>query len=115
MWKYSTKKGGEELEWYNIIITVGAVIGALITIKKVVIPIINFVKRIINTLEKIDKMEEHSQENYLGIKRLTVMSSDMPLGERICAARDYIKHGGNGDVKKFAKEHLHVDDVIEEE
>lgn len=103
------------MEWYNVIITAGAVVGALFTIKKIADCIAAFVKKISNAVEKINKMEEHSRENYLGIKRLTVMSSDMPLGERICAARDYIKYGGNGEVKQYAKEHLHIDDVIEEE
>ncbi|MEE0968245.1 MAG: hypothetical protein U0M06_02590 [Clostridia bacterium] len=59
----------------------------------------------------IEELKRHSRENYLGIKRLTVMSHDMPLGERIIAGHDYIKAGGNGDVKNYCKEELHINDI----
>lgn len=59
----------------------------------------------------IKELKEHSKENYLGIKRLTVMSHDMPLGERIVAGHDYIKAGGNGDVKHYCEETLHINDI----
>ena len=36
---------------------------------------------------------------YLCILRLTIMSEEMPLEERIAAGDKYIKHGGNGAVK----------------
>lgn len=59
----------------------------------------------------IKELKEHSRENYLGIKRLTVMSHDMPIGERIVAGHDYIKAGGNGDVKHYCEEELHINDI----
>lgn len=61
--------------------------------------------------EDIQELKEHSKENYLGIKRLTVMSHDMPIGERIVAGHDYIKAGGNGDVKHYIVDELHVNDI----
>lgn len=61
--------------------------------------------------EDIKELKQHSKENYLGIKRLTVMSRDMPLGERIIAGHDYIKAGGNGDVKHYCEDELHINDI----
>ncbi len=59
--------------------------------------------------EKVDKLAVHSEENYLGLLRLTVMSEEMPISERIIAGKKYIDFGGNGDVKKyyesFVREH----------
>lgn len=59
----------------------------------------------------IKELKEHSKENYLGIKRLTVMSPYMPFGERIVAGHDYIKSGGNGDVKHYCEEELHINEI----
>lgn len=42
---------------------------------------------------------EHENENYMNILRLTIMSEEMPLSERIAAGDKYIKDGGNGEVK----------------
>jgi len=36
---------------------------------------------------------------------------DMPLGERIAAGVKYLKLGGNGDVKKFLINELHINDI----
>lgn len=63
--------------------------------------------------QDIKELKEHSKENYLGIKRLTVMSHDMPIGERIVAGHDYIKAGGNGEVKHYCEEELHINDIQE--
>lgn len=56
--------------------------------------------------KKVDDIAVHEQENYLGLLRLTVMSSEMPTSERIIAGDKYIKAGGNGDVKHFYKNFL---------
>ena len=37
----------------------------------------------------------------LAILRLTIMSEEMPMAERLIAGQKYVKLGGNGDVKKF--------------
>ena len=62
-------------------------------------------------IKDIKELKEHARENYLTGLRLTIMNDNMPLGERIVAAHKYIKLGGNGDVKKYAIEELHVNDV----
>ena len=51
--------------------------------------------------KKLDKMQTHQNEQYLAILRLTIMSEEMPMAERLIAGQKYVKLGGNGDVKKF--------------
>ena len=51
--------------------------------------------------KKLDKMQTHQNEQYLAILRLTIMSEEMPMAERLIAGEKYKKMGGNGDVKKF--------------
>ena len=51
--------------------------------------------------EKVDRLVEHDEDQYLSILRLTIMSEDMPISERIIAGDKYVKRGGNGDVKKY--------------
>ena len=51
--------------------------------------------------KKLDKMQTHPNEQYLAILRLTIMSEEMPMAERLIAGEKYKKMGGNGDVKKF--------------
>lgn len=50
---------------------------------------------------KIDKMAKKQDSQYLSVLRLTIMSEEMPMSERLIAGREYIQHGGNGDVKSF--------------
>lgn len=54
----------------------------------------------------VEEMSEHSLDNYLSVKRLTIMSHEMPLSERIAAGEKYIKAGGNGEVKHKYEELL---------
>ena len=93
------------LEW---IIKIGAAITAIIGIWRL---IVFLVRKIDNLGADIKEIKEHNLENYLGIKRLTVMSHDMPIGERIIAGNDYIKAGGNGEVKHYIETELHTKDV----
>ena len=51
--------------------------------------------------EKVDRLVERDEDQYLSILRLTIMSEDMPISERIIAGDKYVKKGGNGDVKKY--------------
>ena len=55
---------------------------------------------------KQETKEEHDRENYLNILRLTIMSEEMPLEERIAAGDKYIAAGGNGAVKRKYQELL---------
>lgn len=56
--------------------------------------------------EKVDKIGEHSEEQYLSILRLTIMSENMPIAERIIAGKKYVDKGGNGEVKKYYQQML---------
>ena len=49
----------------------------------------------------VKTLMEHDREQYLSILRLTIMSEEIPVSERIIAGDKYIKAGGNGDVKNY--------------
>lgn len=111
--------------WLDWIIKISAGVGAIIGLWKLIVTFIHFLDDIkndvketkeyvmnnIKNVESIPEIAEHCKDNYLGIKRLTIMSRDMPLGERIIAGHDYIKAGGNGDVKHYCEEELHINDI----
>lgn len=103
--------------WLEWIIKIGGAGTAILLLWKGVSKFVHFLdeikenSNIKDIKEDIKELKEHSKENYLGIKRLTVMSHDMPLGERIVAGNDYIKAGGNGDVKHYIEEELHINDI----
>ncbi len=88
---------------FNFIIVVGGVVSALTIISATSIKIYKFIRK----WEKwVEEMSEHSLDNYLSVKRLTIMSHEMPLSERIAAGEKYIKAGGNGEVKHKYEELL---------
>ena len=78
------------------IILFGSCVGALTTI---VVTCVKIVKGAIKVSKWTETNEKHIKENYLDIKRLVITSPYMPLGERIKAGDEYIKEGGNGEVK----------------
>ena len=81
------------------IILIGSCLGALTTIVVTCIKIVNVAIKI---KERAETNDRHTRENYLDIKRLVITSPYMPLRERIKAGDEYIREGGNGEVK-----HLH--------
>ncbi len=113
------------MEWLELIIKIGGAVGAVIAIwkgmasivrsfdgmKKEFTEIKEHVMKNIKNVESIPSIEEHCRENYLTGLRLTIMSDDMPLGERIAAGVKYLNSGGNGEVKKFLINELHINDV----
>ena len=56
--------------------------------------------------QKVDKLVEHDEDQYLSILRLTIMNNEMPISERIIAGDKYVKKGGNGEVKKYYQQML---------
>ena len=91
------------MDIWQWIIRAGAVAGAIAALvaaaKKIIAPI--------NDMHvKINKIAEHDHEQYLSILRLTVMSPEMPISERLIAGKKYIDAGGNGDVKQYYKQLL---------
>ncbi len=87
------------------ILLIASVLTALGVIIATVVKIYKFIRK----CEKwINDTNEHSLDNYLSIKRLTIMSHEMPLSERIAAGEKYIKYGGNGEVKLKYNELLEI-------
>lgn len=89
------------MEW---VIRAGAVLGAAAGIWRAVVFFVHL-------SDNVKDMHRHTFENYMSCLRLTIMSHDMPIGERIIAAKKYVDAGGNGEIKKFAIEELHINDV----
>lgn len=99
------------MEWVEFIIKIGAFVAAVLALWRLVVSLVHYLDDI---KSDIKELKDHSKENYLGIKRLTVMSHDMPIGERIVAGNDYIEAGGNGEVKKYIVNELHINDIQDE-
>lgn len=86
--------------------TEGEIIAIIGMVGMIVVAIINNISQNKNISKRLDKMEQHDNEQYLSILRLTIMSEEMPVSERIVAGEEYVKRGGNGDVSKFYQEFL---------
>ncbi len=107
--------------WLEWVIKFGAALTAVIGVWKLIKTLVKlldeiketkeYVKKNVKNVESIPLIEEHCRENYLTGLRLTIMCEEMPLGERIAAGVKYIDSGGNGDVKKYLINELHINDV----
>lgn len=86
------------LDW---VIKIGAVLGALAVIWRLA----DAVGRLPRYLSDLHR---HTFENYMAILRITIMDPHMPLGERVLAGQKYLTAGGNGEIRKYAVEELHV-------
>ncbi|MBQ7115865.1 MAG: hypothetical protein IJN94_05565 [Clostridia bacterium] len=87
----------------NDILLIASVLTALGVIVTTAMRVYKFIRK----WEKwVEEQSEHALDNYLSIKRLTIMSHEMPLSERIAAGEKYIKYGGNGEVKHKVEELL---------
>jgi hypothetical protein len=87
----------------NDVVVIGGVVSALTIITATTIKLYKFIRK---WEMWVEEMSEHSLDNYLSVKRLTIMSHEMPLSERIAAGEKYIKAGGNGEVKHKYEELL---------
>lgn len=58
--------------------------------------------------ERIKRLEGYTHNDYMSTLRLTVMSEEMPLEERLAAGEKYVREGGNGAIK--AKYHILVEE-----
>ena len=96
------------MEYLDIIIKIAAAIGAIVAIWRAVVFFVHMA-------DALKKIQEHTLENYKTGLRLTVMNDNMPLGERIIDGDDYIKAGGNGEVKHYIEDVLHSKDKIKSE
>ena len=94
-------------EYIDVIIRIAGVLTALGVIWSVF-------RKLNKFLDVIQNVERHNHENYMALLRLTIMSNEMPIGERIGAGIKYLKYGGNGEVKKFLKEKFNIDETVDE-
>lgn len=81
----------ETILWFAGIVT------ALVTIFGAVYKYIY--KPIHTVMQQFQQIREYQHADYLCTLRLTIMSEEMPLEERIAAGDKYIAEGGNGAVK----------------
>ena len=97
---------------------IGAVLGAVGVIIGAIVKFFRFVNKLtekINSVSKtLEDLKEHSNENYMSLLRLTIMSSEMPIGERIVAGHKYLENNGNGEVKSFLKKEFNITDTVDE-
>lgn len=99
------------MEYADGIIKLAAVLSAL----GVIFLAIKKIFKAINSVTKdLRDLKEHSNENYMSLLRLTIMSSEMPIGERIVAGHKYLENGGNGEVKQFLKSEFNITDTVDE-
>lgn len=108
-----------ESELVNTILLCGSVAGAIAAIIALAVKIIGVIKKVQKYFkdlrESVDELLAHDKDQYKQILKLTVMTENMPLSERISAAKKYLELGGNGDVKAYYEEHLKPYDTIREE
>jgi hypothetical protein len=101
-----------------MIIKIGAVLGALGVIIGLVIKFWNAINKVIDIIAGFEKdlkdLKDHTDENYMALLQLKIMSNEMPIGERIIAGRKYLDRGGNGDIKKFLINTFNITDTIED-
>ena len=84
------------MEAIDLIIKIAAFVAALTTC-------FVFMRQIFKAVKWIEAIAKQGTENRLSILRLTIVSTEMPLSERIAAGDKYIKLGGNGAVKHLYK------------
>ena len=98
------------MPWYEFLIKCGAVVTALGIIFGVVTKSVKATEELKDTIEDLKR---HSTDNYMNTLRLTIFSSDMPIGERISAGIKYLNAGGNGETKKYLKAKFDIDETTE--
>lgn len=95
----------------DIIIKIGSVIGALTLIFGLVCGAIKLAIKPL--VKRFEKLERHSEQNYMGVLRLTIMSNEMPIGERIIAGQKYLDNDGNGEIKKFLEQKFNITKTVD--
>lgn len=100
------------VEWLE---KAGSIVTALLAIFGFIVGFFKILRKLSMMADELKKLVDHDSEQYLSILRLTVMSNEMPISERVIAGRKYIDAGGNGAVKKYYDEYLaHLHEEKEE-
>lgn len=84
--------------------TEGEIIALIGMAGMILVAVINAIAQNRGVIKRLEKIEEHNNKQYLSILRLTIMSENMPITERLTAGKEYIDRGGNGDVRQFYQE-----------
>lgn len=100
------------MNYLDAIIKAAAVLGALGVIYGVALKLLKIVIKPLK--DALTELNTHIHENYMGILRLTIMSHEMPIGERIVAGHKYLEEGGNGEVKAFLKSEFNITETVDE-
>ena len=102
----------------ELILQIGAVLGAAGVITGAIVTffriIVKYAKKINDAISTLEELKDHSNENYMSLLRLTIMSSEMPIGERIVAGHKYLENNGNGEVKSFLEKEFNITDTVDE-
>lgn len=106
------------MNYLDGIIKAAAVLTALGVIFGIGVKAWRFIVKLNNTTKALNDtltdLKTHSHENYMSLLRLTIMSHEMPIGERIVAGHKYLKEGGNGEVKAFLKNEFNITETVDE-
>lgn len=106
-------------EVVKLVLLLGSISGAIAGIIALVVKLVRAVRKVIdffkNLKDSVDTLVEHDKDQFKAILKLTVVNENLPLSERITAAKKYFALGGNGDIKKYYEEHLKPFDKIEED
>ena len=93
------------MDWYEALLWLASLIGAIsaivVAVRKAIKPFTAAKDEITDISKNVETLIEHDHEQYLSILRLTLMSQEIPISERIIAGDKYIKAGGNGDCKHY--------------
>ena len=90
---------------------IGVIIGVGVKVWRFIIKLNDTTKQLNETLEDL---KNRSNENYMSLLRLTIMSHEMPIGERIVAGHKYLQNGGNGEVKAFLKSKFNIEETVDD-
>ena len=85
------------------LLLIGSAAGAVSAIIALGVTLYRVYRKIAQYFSKLSKdietMRKHDKDQYLSILRLTIVSQEMPISERIEAGEKYITEGGNGAVR----------------
>lgn len=102
----------------KLILLLGSIAGAVAGLGALIAKIVKVVKNVIEYFKtlanNVNTLLEHDNAQYKQILKLTIVNEHLPLSERITAAKEYFKLGGNGEIHKYYEEHLAPYDHIEE-
>lgn len=84
------------MEWMQGIATLCGYLSAIIALGGTIWKLSRPLKEIV---QRLDRMEQYQHNDYMSTLRLTIMSEEMPMEERLAAGEKYVSEGGNGAVK----------------